>query len=363
MGGREISYIRDAISSNWIAPAGANIDGFEKDLSEYLGIENVVALSSGTAAIHLALINLGIQKGDYVLCSSFTFAASANPILYLGAIPVFIDAESSSWNMSPELLEEGINDLLSKNRNPAAIILVHLYGMPANINAIMDLARKYNIPVIEDAAEALGSSYGDRKLGSFGNMGILSFNGNKIITASTGGALVSDNKEYISHARFLATQARDDYPHYEHSQVGYNYRMSNIIAGIGRGQMEVLQERIHQRRKVNERYRRYLADCNDRISFHEEWSPQCFSNFWLTALVFRDGDEMREKVRLELEHHKIEARPLWKPMHLQPVFSDCISYLNGISEELFTRGLCVPSGSSLKEKEIQMISEIILNQL
>ena len=348
MGGGELKFINSAFTDNWIAPVGPNIDGFEKDLSEYLNIDNVVVLSSGTAAIHLALINLGVKDGDYVLCSSFTFAASANPIRYLGANPVFIDAETDSWNMCPQLLEQSIQDLMQRDKKPAAIILTHLYGMPARMVEIMNLAKRYEIPVIEDAAEALGSHLKEKKLGTYGDIGILSFNGNKIITTSGGGALVSTNEKYVNHSRFLATQARDDAPHYEHSHIGYNYRMSNIIAGIGRGQMEVLEDRVKKRRHVHSKYKEYLSPVKDLIYSQKEWS---------------EGFATREKVRLALEKENIEARPLWKPLHLQAVFSDCLSYLNGSSEEMFTKGLCLPSGSNLKDFEILEISKIIMNQI
>jgi len=363
MGGGELKFINSAFTDNWIAPVGPNIDGFEKDLSEYLNIDNVVVLSSGTAAIHLALITLGVKDGDYVLCSSFTFAASANPIRYLGANPVFIDAETDSWNMCPQLLEQSIQDLIQRDKKPAAIILTHLYGMPARMVEIMNLAKRHEIPVIEDAAEALGSHLKDKKLGTYGDIGILSFNGNKIITTSGGGALISSNEKYVDHARFLATQARDNAPHYEHSYIGYNYRMSNIIAGIGRGQMEVLEDRVKQRRNVHAKYMDYLSPVQDAIFSQNEWSENCFSNFWLTGIIFNEGFATREKVRLALEKENIEARPLWKPLHLQAIFSDCLSYLNGSSEEMFAKGLCLPSGSNLKDFEILEISKIIMDQI
>lgn len=359
MGGKEIEFVTEAFDSNWVAPLGPNVDGFELDLSEAVGEGvSVAALSSGTAAIHLALILLGIKPGDEVICQSMTFSASANPIAYLNAYPVFIDSERSTWNMDPDLLEEAIIDRKAKGKSVKAIIVVHLYGMPAQMERITAIAEKYNIPLIEDAAEALGSHINGKKCGSFGQVGILSFNGNKIITTSGGGALVSHDKNLVAKARFLATQARDAAPHYEHSEIGYNYRMSNISAGIGRGQMIVLNDRVNQRRANFEFYKQAFAGF-DFISFLKE--PEgYFSNRWLTTIHLSNNSAVTcEELRVALEKENIESRPLWKPMHLQPVFNNCAFYGNGISEELFTNGLCLPSGSNLTDEDREDILKII----
>ncbi len=364
MGENEFNFVKEAFDTNWIAPLGPNVDGFERDIASYLGNDvHVAALSSGTAALHLALILLGVQRGDEVLCQAMTFSASANPIAYQGAIPVFVDSEAQTWNMSPEFLEEAIQDRIQKGKKPKAIIVVHLYGMPADMDRIMAVADQYAIPVIEDAAEALGSTYKGRPLGTFGAMSILSFNGNKIITTSGGGALVSSNEEWIKQARFLATQARDAAPHYQHSQIGYNYRMSNICAGIGRGQMEVLPLRVQQRRRNFELYQQALS-ASEEIRLHEAPGEDYFSNRWLSAILINDTKEnvvTRETVRLALESHNIEARPLWKPMHLQPVFADSPFYGDGTCEKLFENGLCLPSGSNLAEEDLKKVITIIKN--
>jgi dTDP-4-amino-4,6-dideoxygalactose transaminase len=356
MSGDEQKYIREAFDQNWVAPLGPNVDGFEKEIGQFLDISNVAALSSGTSAIHLALILLNIKQGDEVLVSSFTFSATVNPIVYQGAVPVLIDSEPDSWNMDPDLLEEAINDRIRKNKKPKAIIIVHLYGMPANLDRILSIAKQYEIPVIEDAAEALGSKFKGRYCGTFGLLGILSFNGNKIITTSGGGALLSENAGYIQLARKLATQARDQAPHYEHTLIGYNYRLSNVLAGIGRGQLEVLNERIDARRKNNELYRSFLADIPE-ISFLSEPDERYFSNFWLTTiLVDSPGNDFnRETIRLYLDSDNIESRPLWKPMHLQPVFRQMPAYINGVSEKLFEKGLCLPSASNLSLQEMERV--------
>ena len=365
MGGKEIDYINKAFEENWIAPLGPNLNGFEFDLQKYLNIAHVAALSSGTAAIHLALILLGIKENDEVLVSSFTFSATVNPIIYQKAIPIFIDSEKETWNMDSELLESAIIDRIRKGKKPKAIVLVHLYGMPAKIDEILEIANKYGIPVIEDAAEALGSEYKGQKLGTFGKFGILSFNGNKIITTSGGGALISNDKESIEKARFLATQARDVAPHYQHSQIGYNYRMSNIVAGIGRGQMEVIHNRVKKRRDINNLYKELLSS-KKGINFLTEPSEDYFSNYWLTTITL-DKNKLgknREDIRLHLEKYNIESRPLWKPMHLQPVFKDFPAYLNGVSKDLFDKGLCLPSGSNLTENDlhgvVNGINELVL---
>ena len=359
MGENEIKYIQEAFDTNWISPVGPNIEAFEQALVSYSGAGYAAALSSGTAAIHLALIMLGVERGDEVICSSFTFAGSCNPIIYQGATPVFIDAEEDTWNMDPILLEQAIADRLKKGKKPKAIILVHLYGMPAKLDEILEIADRYEIPVIEDAAEALGSKYRDRHLGTFTAMGVYSFNGNKIITTSGGGALISDQEDYISQARFLATQARDPAPHYEHSVVGYNYRMSNISAGIGRGQMEVLEQRVQQRRAVFAFYKEQLANI-EGISFTEE-PENSFSNRWLTTVLVDDEvtKVSPDDIRKELERHNIESRPLWKPMHLQPVFRDFPCYGGNVAADLFVRGLCLPSGSCLGSEILNKIVDII----
>jgi dTDP-4-amino-4,6-dideoxygalactose transaminase len=361
MGGQEAAYVQEAFDSNWIAPLGPNVDGFEKDLEDFTGVQHAAALSSGTAAIHLALILLDVKPGDEVICQSFTFSASANPIRYMGATPVFVDSELDTWNISPDYLRQAIEDRIMKGSRPKAIIPVHLYGMPAKMEEIMSIANEFEIPVVEDAAEALGSSLKGKPCGSFGQLGILSFNGNKIITTSGGGALISDNENLILKARFLATQARDTAPHYQHSEVGYNYRLSNVCAGIGRGQMEVLQQRIRQRRWNYQYYLEALQNF-DGVSFLEG-PEEFFSNRWLTCILvdpsLTKNKISREEIRLALEHENIESRPLWKPMHLQPVFANTPFYGEGIAEHLFEKGLCLPSGSNLLEKDLDKVSAII----
>ncbi|WP_166966471.1 aminotransferase class I/II-fold pyridoxal phosphate-dependent enzyme [Yeosuana marina] len=361
MGGTEHAYVADAFDTNWIAPLGPHVDGFEKAIETYLDAESHVAvLSSGTAAIHLALQLAGVGPGDDVLCQSFTFSASANPILYQGANPIFIDSEPDTWNMSPELLETAIKDRIKHHKKPKAIIAVHLYGMPYKAREITAIAKSYEIPVIEDSAEALGSTYFGQKCGTLAEFGILSFNGNKIITTSGGGALITKDIALKQRAVFLSTQARDAAPHYEHSVVGYNYRMSNVLAGIGRGQMEVLDERVRARRANYQFYKTQLSSFNS-IQFLEE--PEgFFANRWLTCVIF-DSYEQRETVRLALLADDIESRPLWKPMHLQPVFSNTASYTNGVSEHLFNHGLCLPSGSNLTQDDLDRVLQIILNTL
>lgn len=359
MGGNEQVYVQQAFDTNWIAPLGPHVDGFEKDLANFTGVKNAAALSSGTSAIHLALIMLGVENGDEVICQSFTFSASANPIVYQGATPVFVDSEKDTWNMCPEHLRSAIDERIKKGKKPKAIIPVHLYGMPSKMNEIMAIAKEFEIPVIEDAAEALGSTISGKACGSFGDMGILSFNGNKIITTSGGGALISDNEKYISRARFLATQARDAAPHYQHSSIGYNYRMSNVCAAIGRGQMEVLPERVEQRRN---NYTFYLDELKNipAISFLPEPAGS-YSNRWLTTIVVEPSFNgvTREDIRLALEKDNIESRPLWKPMHLQPVFSNSPFYGDGTSEQLFEQGLCLPSGSNLTADSLKRVTRII----
>lgn len=359
MGGQEKKYVEEAFATNWISPVGPHIAAFEEELGRYLGGTGVAALSSGTAAIHLALIVLGVKRGDEVICSTFTFSATANPIVYTGASPIFVDSEPATWNMDPELLEGAIKDRIRAGKKPKAIIMVHLYGTPARMNEILRLARQYEIPVIEDAAEALGSTYEGKPAATLGDMGILSFNGNKIITTSGGGALVSSNQEWISQAKFLATQARDPAPHYEHSVIGYNYRLSNVCAGIGRGQLQVLDERVRKRRSNFEYYRRALAPGPFRFLAEP---PGVFSNRWLTCMLSDRGPEP-VVIREALEKQNIESRPLWKPMHLQPVFRDCKAFINGISEQAFANGVCLPSGSDLTDEDLNRVTEVVLGIL
>ena len=362
MGGTEQIYVTEAFESNWVAPLGPNVNGFETDISTYLSNQNKIhtaALTSGTAALHLALKMLGIGAGDVVMVQSFTFCGTTNPVSYQGAELVFIDSEWDTWNMCPNALQEALDKY--KHKSVKAIMPVHLYGLPAKMNEIQNIADQYGVPVIEDAAEALGSHYKAQNCGTFGQMAALSFNGNKIITTSGGGALVSKNKVYIDQARFLATQARDNAPHYQHSQIGYNYRMSNIVAGIGRGQMEVLDKRVAQRRANNQRYREFFAGV-DGITFQTEPNPDFFSNYWLTAILIdpakTDGIS-REDVRLALDAENIESRPLWKPMHLQPVYEGTKFFGAGVCEQLFEQGLCLPSGSNLTEEEFERIFEAL----
>jgi dTDP-4-amino-4,6-dideoxygalactose transaminase len=362
MSGNEQKYIQEAFDTNWVVPLGPNVDGFEKDLQQYLDQERfVVALSAGTAALHLGLIQLGVKAGDEVICQSFTFSASANPILYQHATPVFVDSEPQTWNMDPDLLEEAIEDRYKKTgRYPKAIIPVHLYGMPANMERITAIANKYGIPVLEDAAEALGAEYKGQKCGTFGDFGVLSFNGNKMITTSGGGALVCRTAEQAAKTKFYATQARDQAPHYQHSQIGYNYRMSNICAGIGRGQMTVLQKHVERRRAIQKMYSRALTGYKG-IRLLENPSPDYNSNHWLTCILVDPAlaGFSREDLRLKLEAENIETRPLWKPMHLQPVFANAPFYGNGTSEKLFEQGLCLPSGSSLTDEDVQRVIECV----
>jgi dTDP-4-amino-4,6-dideoxygalactose transaminase len=364
MSGGEQKYIDEAFHQNWIAPMGPNVDGFEKAVADYCGVKNAAALSSGTAAIHLALIILGVGPGDDVITSSFTFSGTTNPIVYQGATPVFVDSEASSWNMDPKLLEEAVKDRLSKGKQVKAILPVHLYGMPANMEAILDIAGKYNIPVVEDAAEALGSRYMDKRAGSFGKISILSFNGNKILSTSGGGMLLSDDPEITARARFLATQARDSAPYYLHSEIGYNYRMSNILAGVGRGQMEVIEERVRQRREMHMFYREHLEKV-EGISFLKEPGDAYFSNFWLTTILL-DPDKTgisNKQLMEELERLNIESRHLWNPMHLQPVFSGYPAYVNGTAEHLFQQGLCLPSGSNMTNEDRDRVLEVLKRTL
>ncbi|MEO6281768.1 MAG: aminotransferase class I/II-fold pyridoxal phosphate-dependent enzyme [Dyadobacter sp.] len=360
MSGREMKYIQEAFDGNWIAPVGPNVDAFENELCAYTGSKYAVALSSGTAALHLALIILGIQQGDIVLCQSLTFVASANPIVYLGATPVFIDSEPVTWNICPDALERAIKYYVRIGKKPKAVIIVHLYGMPAMLDEIMYLCKKYDIRLIEDAAEALGSEYNGKKVGTFGDVGILSFNGNKIITTSGGGAFLSAIKGYAEKARFLATQARDPASHYQHSEIGYNYKLSNICAGIGLGQMEVIRERVAQRRENFRLYQQHLGSLPG-LAFQPELLGS-FSNRWLTVALFEsNGQKSSKKIRLVLEENHIESRPLWKPLHMQPAFENTPYFGSNVAERLFLNGLCLPSGSNLPPESIDCVCQKIVN--
>ena len=359
MGGTELKYIHEAFDANWVAPLGPNVNGFEDDIRTYLKQDTyVAALSAGTAALHLALIECGVTHGDEVICQSMTFSASANPIAYQGATPVFVDSEPDTWNICPVALEEAIKDRIAKGKTPKAIIAVHLYGMPYKVKEVHGVADKYGIPVIEDAAEALGSTYKGQAAGTFGRFAALSFNGNKIITTSGGGALVCQTKEDKDKAVFLATQARDDAPHYQHSHIGYNYRMSNITAGIGRGQMEVLDDRVAARRSMNAFYQDLFKDI-DGITVFTEPNNDFYSNHWLSAILIDPtiAGKTREDLRLAFLEDNIESRPLWKPMHLQPVFADAPYYGSNVSEQLFENGLCLPSGSNLTDEDRERIAK------
>ena len=365
MGGNEQKYVNEAFESNWIAPLGPNVTGFEQDLETYLGNNVFVgALSSGTAALHLALILLKVKVGDEVICQSMTFSASANPIVYQGAIPIFVDSERDTWNICPNALETAIKERISKGRKPKAIIAVHLYGMPFKVDEIRTIANKYEIPIIEDSAEALGSAFKGQKCGTFGDISILSFNGNKIITTSGGGAIVTKNELLKNEAVFLATQARDNAPHYQHSKIGYNYRLSNICAGIGRGQMEILDSHIEKRREMHQFYKNVFVD-QEGITIFSEPNEDYYSNHWLSAIIVKsekNNGKSREDLRLLLENENIESRPLWKPMHLQPVFKNAPYYGGSVSEELFNNGLCLPSGSNLNSDDITRIKSALFDK-
>lgn len=369
MGGQEQKYIQEAFDTRWVAPLGPNTDGFEKDLESYLGAGNYVsALSSGTAAVHLGLRLLGVGKGDEVICQSFTFAASANPVVYLGATPVFVDSERTTWNIDPDLLEEAIKDRIQKTgRKPKAIVTVHLYGMPAEMQSILEVAQRYEIPVLEDSAEALGSIYKGKKCGTIGTLSVLSFNGNKIITTSGGGALVCRDEETKRRCTFLATQARENAPYYVHEEVGHNYRMSNISAGIGRGQMQVLDKHVAHHHWVSERYHKLLADMDD-VTLHLDAREDVQSNYWLSTVILdkhRIEDPKHDllKVVERMSEAGIETRPLWQPMHRQPVFRQAPSYQNGVSDELFMKGLCLPSGPYVEEEQLEYIVEMLKKSL
>ena len=360
MSGREKQYVQEAFDSNWIAPLGPNVDAFEEEFAAKVGAKHALALSSGTAAIHLALIHLGVGPGDEVLVSTLTFAASANPVMYQGGRPVFIDSERRSWDMDPNLLEDALRHKARRGRLPKAVIVVHLYGQSADLDPIVEICDRYGVPLIEDAAEALGATYKGRSPGTFGRAGIFSFNGNKIITTSGGGMLVSDDADLIAHARKLATQARDPAPHYQHSEIGYNYRMSNVLAGIGRGQLQVLEDRVRRKREIFAFYHQHLGDLPG-IAFMPE-APWGQSNRWLTVITIdpQEFGATREDVRLALEAANIEARPVWKPMHLQPVYRGAEVWGGNVAESLFERGLCLPSGTAMARADQQrVIREVV----
>ena len=363
MSGQEMKYIQEAFDTNWVVPLGPNVNAFEKDLEQLCGQgKNVVALSSGTAAIHLALVNLGVGRGDEVICQSLTFSASANPVVYQGATPVFVDSERDSWNIDPNLLEEAIKDRIAKTgKKPKAIISVYLYGMPARIDDIMEIARRYEIPVIEDSAEAFGSRYRGQLCGTFGEFGIMSFNGNKMITTSGGGALICPDEAAKKKTMFYATQSREPMPYYLHKEIGYNYRMSNICAGIGRGQMTILDEHLAHHKHLCDRYVELFGN-EDGITVHTNPDDRCDSNYWLNTIIIdpkKTGTDY-ETVRVHLDACNIESRPLWKPMHTQPVFSGAPSYVNGVSEDLFTMGLCLPSGPWVSDEDVERVSREII---
>ncbi|MCQ2246119.1 MAG: aminotransferase class I/II-fold pyridoxal phosphate-dependent enzyme [Bacteroidaceae bacterium] len=366
MSGKEQQFIQDAFDTNWVVPLGPNVNGFEADLEAFFATEGqdakpIVALSAGTAALHLGLIMLGVKAGDEVICQSFTFSASANPIVYQGATPVFVDSEPGTWNMDPQLLEQAIQDRMAKTgKKPKSIIPVYLYGMPAYIDEIMAVAQKYDIPVLEDAAEALGSEYKGRKCGTFGAFGALSFNGNKMITTSGGGALICPDAQAKQRVTFFATQAREPYPYYHHEQIGYNYRLSNICAGIGRGQMTVVSEHVEHHRRVKELYKQLLAEVPG-ITVHEAPEAYMESNYWLNTIVVEPAQYgmTADELRIKLDAKNIESRLLWKPMHLQPVFAQAPAYVNGVSENLFNKGLCLPSGPCVSEEDVRYICEAI----
>lgn len=401
MSGHEMKFIQEAFDTNWVVPLGPNVNGFEKDLEQYMGQnKRVVALSAGTAAVHLALIACGVGPGDEVIVQTFTFCASSHPITYLGATPVFVDSESETWNMSPELLEETIKDRIAKTgRKPKAIIPVYLYGMPGKIEELLDVASRYDIPVIEDAAEGFGSRYNGQMVGTFGRFGVLSFNGNKMITTSGGGALVCPDNESYNRIMYFATQARESYPYYQHTEIGYNYRMSNICAGIGRGQMMILDEHIKHHQHIAELYREAFKQV-DGIEFHDNPDVKMSSNFWLNTITIAPNVKVKgqenayktivkgavggaagvvhqaltahtdcepndnvEAMRVCLDANNIESRPLWKPMHKQPVYKDAPAYINGVSESLFRQGLCLPSGPMVADDDVARIVSTIKDSL
>lgn len=359
MGEQELEFVKEAFETNWIAPVGPHVDAFEQEFCQLIGVGHAAAVISGTAALHLALRLIGVEPGDEVFCSTLTFIASASPITYLGAKPVFIDSDRTSWNMNPDLLHSALKQRSRIGKLPKAVILVHLYGQSADIEPILEVCNRYEVPLVEDAAECLGASYKGRSPGSFGKISIFSFNGNKIITTSGGGALVSDDANLVSQARFLATQARDSAPHYQHSQIGYNYRLSNVLAGIGRGQLRVLEQRVQARRRNFEIYQRALRQLPG-IEFMPEASFGRATR-WLSCITINPAafGASREQVRLALAQQQIEARPVWKPLHLQPVFGGCETMGGAIAEDLFEHGLCLPSGSNLSDEDLERVIEAI----
>jgi dTDP-4-amino-4,6-dideoxygalactose transaminase len=365
LGRHELNYLHKAVEDNWVAPVGPNIDGFEADISAAVGVPHCVALNSGTAALHLGLLLLGVGPGDEVLCPSFTFVATANAILYCGATPVFVDSEAETWNMCPERLREALADRQRLGKKPKALLLVHLYGMPAKLEELLAVAAEYDLPILEDAAEALGSTWQQRPLGSFGQVGVFSFNGNKILTTSGGGALVTADAALARRARFLATQAKDDAPYYQHSEMGFNYRLSNLLAGIGRGQMELLPDRVKRRREIFNWYREHLAGLPGLALAPATELAGSRSNRWLTTLLLNPTETAAtpESVRLHLETRRIESRPLWKPMHLQPLFASTPMYGGAVCAGLFARGLCLPSGTAMGDEELHRVAKAVREAL
>jgi dTDP-4-amino-4,6-dideoxygalactose transaminase len=357
LGRHELNYLHKAVEDNWVAPIGPNLTGFEADLCAFTGVRHAVALTSGTAAIHLGLLLLGVGPGDEVLCPSFTFVATANPIIYCGAAPVFVDSEADTWNICPERLREAIADRVKLGKKPKALILVHLYGMPAKLDELLAIAQEYGIAVLEDAAEALGARYRGQPLGSFGQVSVFSFNGNKILTTSGGGALLTPDAELAKKALFLATQAKDPAPYYQHSEIGYNYRLSNLLAGIGRGQMELLEDRVKRRREIFNWYKENLAGMPGLAISPATESAGSHANRWLTTVLLNPGETAAtpETLRQHLETRHIESRPLWKPLHLQPLFADAPMYGGAVCADLFARGLCLPSGTAMGDDELRRV--------
>jgi dTDP-4-amino-4,6-dideoxygalactose transaminase len=365
LGRHELNYLHKAVEDNWVAPIGPNLDGFEADICAAVGVPHCVALNSGTAALHLGLLLLGVGPGDEVLCPSFTFVASANAISYCGATPVFVDSEANTWNICPQRLREAIEDRIRLGKKPKALLLVHLYGMPAQLTEILALAQEFDLPILEDAAEALGSRWQQQPLGSFGQVGVFSFNGNKILTTSGGGALVTNDRALAEQARFLASQAKDPAPHYQHSQVGYNYRLSNLLAGIGRGQMELLPDRVKRRREIFAWYKEQLASLSGLAVAPAIEPAGSISNRWLTTVLLDPAQTAAtpETVRQHLETRHIESRPLWKPLHLQPLFADAPIYGGAVCADLFARGLCLPSGTAMGDEELRRVAKALREAL
>jgi pyridoxal phosphate-dependent aminotransferase EpsN len=361
LGRHELNYLHKAVEDNWVAPVGPNLTGFEADLCAFTGVGHAVALTSGTAAIHLGLRLLGVGPGDEVLCSSFTFVATANPIIYCGATPVFVDSEADTWNMCPARLREALTDRLRLGKKPKALLLVHLYGIPAQLGELLAIAQEFEVPVLEDAAEALGARYQGRPLGSFGDVSVISFNGNKILTTSGGGALLTNRADYAAKALFWATQARDPAPHYQHSELGYNYRLSNLLAGIGRGQMELLEDRVKRRREIFGWYRENLAGLPGLAVAPATELPGSRANRWLTTVLLNPAETRAtpETLRQHLETRNIESRPLWKPLHQQPLFAGVPMYGGAVSNDLFARGLCLPSGTALTDDDLKRVAKAL----